>query len=188
MTPHRAGNTHAHLPGTADGHWPAQASPDALGDEASMRGATGFAACALMADGQAAGEGRRFTWSTLSGWGLNPLIDNATLIVSELLSNALQYGLVHPPAHRADRRPVWLGLLRRGRTVLCTVCDHSTAVPVLRKPDHLSQSGRGLHIVNYLSASWGWTTPNVGGKAVWAAVSPPSRDDAPASAATTRTW
>ncbi|MEU4847574.1 ATP-binding protein [Streptomyces gilvosporeus] len=131
-----------------------------------------FAACPLTADHHAAGAARRFTWATLSGWQLGPLIDNAVLVVSELLTNALRYGLPTAAARTTTcPRPLCLGLLRRPDLVLCTVCDHSTQVPLLQTPDHLAQTGRGLHIVNCLSQSWGWTTPTAAGKAVWAALS-----------------
>ncbi|WP_244501264.1 ATP-binding protein [Streptomyces sp. TP-A0874] len=156
-------------------HWLARAAREILPPDAGGVRTTGFAACSLSADKQAAGEARRFTRSTLSGWQMGPLVDNVALIVSELLSNALRYGLADT-ARNGDQaavppRPVRLGLLHRGQTVLCAVCDLSSNVPVLRSPDYLAQSGRGLHIIDSLSESWGWTTPNPAGKAVWAAVS-----------------
>ncbi|WP_199809925.1 ATP-binding protein [Streptomyces sp. NRRL F-5126] len=129
-----------------------------------------FTARALPADGQAVGEGRQFTGSTLHGWSLGPMVDNAALIVSELLSNALRYGLGALPSRHAPAPALWLGLLRRRGTVLFAVCDRSTAVPELREPDYFAQSGRGLHIIDCLSETWGWTTPGADGKAVWAAV------------------
>ncbi|WP_371790939.1 ATP-binding protein [Streptomyces sp. NBC_01471] len=139
-------------------------------DAASVR----FTACALPAGGQAVGEGRRFTGSLLHDWALSPLVDNAALIVSELLSNALRYGLGALPAWSGPGQAVWLGMLRRRGTVLFAVCDPSTAVPRLKEPDFLAQSGRGLHIIDCLSETWGWTTPGPEGKAVWAAVSCPA--------------
>ncbi|WP_329458131.1 ATP-binding protein [Streptomyces sp. NBC_01497] len=129
---------------------------------------------ALPADGRAVGEARRFTGFTLRDWALGPLVDNAALIVSELLSNALRYGLAGSPAARSSAPPaVWLGLLLRRGTVLFAVCDHSASVPEVREPDYYAQSGRGLHIIECLSETWGWTTPDTDGKAVWAAISCP---------------
>jgi hypothetical protein len=70
--------------------------------------------------------------------------------------------------------PVWLGLLRRGSSVLCTVSDPSRAVPVVREPDDEGgESGRGLHVVDAISESWGWTPPDRAGKAVWAMMRAP---------------
>ncbi|MCX4724283.1 ATP-binding protein [Streptomyces sp. NPDC090052] len=144
-------------------------------DAASVR----FTACALPAGGQAVGEGRRFSGSLLRDWALSPLVDNAALIVSELLSNALRYGLGALPARSAPGPAVWLGMLRRRGTVLFAVCDSSTAVPRVKEPDFMAQSGRGLHIIDCLSETWGWTTPDNDGKAVWAAVSCPAAPGVP---------
>jgi hypothetical protein len=157
-------------------HWLAQAAHDVLRKNLNGRatpGETGFAACALTADAQAARAARQFTRSTLTGWDLDPALDNVAIVVSELLTNALRYGLTDPQGLLAPPRPVWLGLLRRGVTVLCAVHDYSTSPPVLKEPDYLAQSGRGLHIIDSLSESWGWTTPNPAGKAVWAELSTP---------------
>jgi len=48
------------------------------------------------------------------------------------------------------------------------VADPGRQVPVLRDPDYLAESGRGLHVINALSDTWGCTTPTDAGKAVWA--------------------
>jgi hypothetical protein len=151
-------------------HWPASAPRGIRRCVDGLPGPTGFEACALTAGGHAVAEARRFTSSTLSGWELSPLIDNATVIVSELFSNALRYGRTKASTRPACLNLVLLGLLRQGNTVVCAVGDHSMDVPVLKEPDYLAQSGRGLHIVQCLSESWGWTTPTPSGKAVWAAV------------------
>ncbi|MCA1219777.1 ATP-binding protein [Streptomyces sp. 8L] len=133
-----------------------------------------YLARALPADGRAVSEARRFTGFALRDWALGHLADNAALIVSELLSNALRHGLAANPGARSGQpSAVWLGLLQRRGTVLFAVCDHSSSVPELREPDYYAQSGRGLHIIECLSEAWGWTTPDTDGKAVWAAVSCP---------------
>ncbi|MGG2461331.1 ATP-binding protein [Streptomyces sp. RGM 3693] len=171
MTTHPAGPAAALFPTQPLSRWLVQAPRDIRLDEHAIQPA-GLAARALSADGKAASEARRFTGATLSGWQLKPLVDNAALVVTELLSNALRYGLAKPagPSRPAAPHQLWMGLLRCRDLVLCTVCDHSTDVPVLREPDHLAQSGRGLHIIDCLSSSWGWTTPTAAGKAVWAAL------------------
>ncbi|WP_405777887.1 ATP-binding protein [Streptomyces sp. NBC_00859] len=162
------------LPGPTVHRLLRRASRDAFRHEEAGAAPVRFTACALPAGGQAVGEGRRFTGSLLDDWALSPLVDNAALIVSELLSNALRYGIGALPAWSGPTQAVWLGLLRRRGTVLFAVCDPSTAVPRLREPDYLAQSGRGLHIIDCLSETWGWTTPDTDGKAVWAAVSCPA--------------
>ncbi|GGX37613.1 ATP-binding protein [Streptomyces noursei] len=171
MTTHPAGTTADFFPAGPLGHLLAQA-PRGIPLDAHAVRPSGLVARALTADGRAAAEARRFTGATLSGWNLKPLVDNAVLVVTELLSNALRHGLAQSPRQPrgAAPRPLWMGLLRCRDLVLCTVCDHSTDVPVLRESDHLAQSGRGLHIIDCLSSSWGWTTPTAAGKAVWAAL------------------
>jgi hypothetical protein len=140
-----------------------------FGDES-----TGFAVCALGDDLQTASEARRFTRITLGDWRMTDLTDTVTLVVAELLSNAMRHGLKRTLADRpVSYRRVWLGLLRRGGGVLCTVSDPSAEVPVVREPDHLAESGRGLHLIDSLSESWGWTTPDAMGKSVWAMVAAP---------------
>ncbi|WP_408646788.1 ATP-binding protein [Streptomyces carminius] len=125
---------------------------------------------------------REFTGETLRGWGLAPLVDDVAVIVSELVGNALRHGTTATPrpplpAERSERPfegPVRLGLLWRGPTLLCAVSDPSPAAPVLGQPGQLSETGRGLHIIDALSQNWGWSPPGSGGKTVWATV-PASR-------------
>ena len=81
-----------------------------------------------------------------------------TLLVDELISNALRYagGMVEVVA-------------RVGHDSLCAeVRDASPVLPTLRQPPPTSQQdgGRGLWLVNQLSTAWGPT--RVGsGKVVW---------------------
>lgn len=130
-----------------------------------------FATCALSGGLQAAGVARHFTRSTLHGWNLGDLVENVEVIVSEMLSNAIRHGLGGTRDLPGAPDLVGLGLLRRGGTVLCAVSDPSIDVPVVREPDDFAESGRGLHLIDSLSESWGWTPPNHTGKAVWATVS-----------------
>jgi anti-sigma regulatory factor (Ser/Thr protein kinase) len=132
---------------------------------------TRFAACALGGDLHAAGAARQFTRSTLRRWGMPEVVDNASIVVSEMLTNAVRYGLDNPSDVQLSSRPLWLGLLRRGPSVLCTVSDPGTEVPVVKEPDVLAENGRGLHIIDSLSESWGWTPPDNAGKSVWAMIS-----------------
>ena len=134
-------------------------------------GTSGFATCALHGGHQAAGVARHFTRSTLQSWGMAALADDVETIVSEMLSNAIRHGLPCPEQLPSAPRLVGLGLLRRGATVLCAVSDPSTDVPVVLERTRSAASGRGLHIIDALSESWGWTPPGRRGKTVWATVS-----------------
>ncbi|MFB7293550.1 ATP-binding protein [Actinacidiphila glaucinigra] len=132
-----------------------------------------FAACGLSGDLHAAGSARQFTRATLSNWGMLAIVDTASIVVSEMLTNAVRYGLDDPAYAPLSSRPVWLGLLRREEAVLCTVADPGTGIPVVKEPDWFAETGRGLHIIDSLSESWGWTPPDEAGKSVWALISAP---------------
>ncbi|MYT30043.1 MULTISPECIES: ATP-binding protein [unclassified Streptomyces] len=167
---------------------PAQSERDALregGEPAAatgrdawcMPGPDGFAACALSGAECTVAEARRFTRTTLEAWRMCPhLADNAVLVVSELVSNALRHGAADPLDmgfnFLSEERfcHAWLALTRQERGVLCAVSDGGTRAPVLRPQEALAESGRGLHLVNQLSDSWGWTPPDHSGKTVWATV------------------
>jgi anti-sigma regulatory factor (Ser/Thr protein kinase) len=129
-------------------------------------GATGFAARTLDHDPQSPGTARHFTRSALRDWGMDELVDDIAVSVSEMVTNALRHGA--SPWNPVPAQPVLLSLLRRGITVLCAVIDPGTTVPEVRGQDDLAETGRGLHIVECLSDAWGWTTPGPSGKAVWA--------------------
>jgi anti-sigma regulatory factor (Ser/Thr protein kinase) len=102
-------------------------------------------------------EVRRLVRSTLTGWELDALLDDATLVASELTNNALLH---------ADS-DITLTLSLTDSLIRVCVGDSSTAIPCPGAPTARSGSGRGLHIVQTLATSWGWDTVP-GGKVVWA--------------------
>lgn len=108
-------------------------------------------------------RGRLETWSTLNDAEADdqpPLptdvADAVELLVSELVTNALRYG----------RGPIGLRLLRGESTVVCEVSDELDAAPRLRTVHQGDEGGRGLHLVDQLSKSWG-TRTTAHGKIVW---------------------
>jgi Histidine kinase-like ATPase domain len=114
---------------------------------------------------------RRFTRSALTRWSLDPLIEDAEVIVAEFVANALCHAGQDPEGQRGpaggDAR-IGLRLFRRSGEVMCAVLDPSDAAPVLKAPIQDAECGRGLQLVDALSDVWGWS-PVVGrGKAVWA--------------------
>ena len=121
----------------------------------------------LPASATSARSARRQVGDRLRVWGLPYLIDDAELIVSELVTNAI--------CHGSKGDPVW-HTVRRIRTatedaVRLEVGDHGRGwsdVPAPREAgDDIHCDGRGLCLVQALSSDWGaWRLPH--GHVVWA--------------------
>ncbi|MBR7677418.1 ATP-binding protein [Streptomyces daliensis] len=106
------------------------------------------------------GQVRRIVGAQLRYWHLDPLIDPATLGVTELLAN------VHRHAGPDKHCTVELAFLWDRLTV--SVRDHDPNLPRVRAADSLACNGRGLAMVAALSASWGMRAQQDGsGKVVW---------------------
>ena len=142
-------------------------------------GACQIASCPLDPGATASGAARDFTNQILGSWGLLVLAEDAAVIVSELVTNALCHG-VHDangaahdgPAH--DR--VELILLRRAGEMVCAVTDPGAGHPVLGTTDPARLGG--LCVIEALAAIWGWTRLDAHKKAVWATLSVPGMDGA----------
>ncbi|MFD5320267.1 ATP-binding protein [Streptomyces sp. NPDC127098] len=150
--------------------------------QARTRGAdtAGFATFPLANSSDSPKSARDSTRSALNGWGLGELLDDALVIVSELVTNAVRYGRPvaadHCPlAPATAAQPFLLSLVHCDGAVLCAVFDPGREVPRVKEPDFLQESGRGLHVLESLARSWGWTTPDRHGKAVWALLTSPER-------------
>ena len=101
------------------------------------------------------GRAREYARARLQSWDLEPLIDTAELLVSELVTNALRYG----------EGEIRLRLLL-DRTLVCEVWDAGLVQPRRRRARDTDEGGRGLQLVGLLSAAWGSRrTPR--GKTVW---------------------
>ena len=157
---------------SAEGSASAAGPPGVCRDAAAPQ----HACWALAPRPQTVGAARGLIRTTLRLWGAAEVFDSCALVASELLGNALRHGIggvsegttggcsATPPI-RLDLR------LRRGR-LLCSVSDPSPAPPVLKEPDYFAESGRGLHLIDSLSESWGWTlSADRPGKSVWASLS-----------------
>ena len=103
-------------------------------------------------------KARRAATDAIEQWAVRPSVtDDACLVVSELLTNALSHG-------RSDA----VLLVRHHHGCLrVEVVDEDTRLPVLVAPDPQSLSGRGLSLVASLATSWG-AERTAGGKSVWA--------------------
>ncbi|WP_067178230.1 ATP-binding protein [Microtetraspora niveoalba] len=159
----------ADLAGRRAGAAPSWATP-AFGPDSPGPAAAPLATCALHGDTASASAARDFTAHTLGGWGLAGLIDDAQLVVSELVTNALRHALAAGP-----EAPIQLRLLSQGLHVLCAVRDPSEAAPLPGPPgDDFAETGRGLHLVEAVSLTWGWILIRGSGKIVWALLDHPA--------------
>jgi anti-sigma regulatory factor (Ser/Thr protein kinase) len=97
-------------------------------------------------------------------WGLPGLSENAQLLVSELVTNAIQASPRHDQI-----LPVHLWLFSDRSRLLIQVQDTNPDAPAPTGADDEDEGGRGLAIVAAVSAAWGWH-PAAGhrGKIVWA--------------------
>ena len=110
---------------------------------------------------------REFTRATLAGWGMAALSDDAELVISELVTNALR----HAPAGGAPAggaQAIRLRLLAQAPYLMCMVSDPSREIPVPREPGPEAVAGRGLQVIESCSSRWGWHLLDDGGKVVWA--------------------
>lgn len=113
---------------------------------------------------QSAEAARRFVHDRCADWGCSEMVDAATLIVSELVTNAILHA-----ATPAELRAQWAdGVLR------LEVLDHAEGSPPdprIAAPD--DENGRGLLLVDALSTAWGVESTD-DGKLVWAEVASPT--------------
>jgi hypothetical protein len=121
------------------------------------------------------GLARDFTKQTLDAWALRGMIDDASVIVSELVTNALRHGqprtldgLDGQPGPPPPPGPIELILLWPAGPLFCVVTDPGASPPVLAEPDPDAEAGRGLYVVRALASEWGWGMLNPSRKAVWA--------------------
>jgi Histidine kinase-like ATPase domain len=126
------------------------------------------AVCTLSPSPGSAKAAREFTRATLRDWGLITLADVAELVVSELVTNAVQHGIPGAAGKLGERRLVRLRLLAQAPFLMCVVADPGLGIPVLREADPDAETGRGLTLVDACCVRWGWHLLDEGGKVVWA--------------------
>ena len=153
----------AEMAGLAGGSWRSPPEPAAMGWACPPRIATR----ALSAEAGPVRAARDFTLATLRRWGTAHSSQDITIVVSEMVTNALRHALPGP-GDTGPRRPVRLGLLQQGPWVLCAVADPGEAAPVPQPPGSLAEARRGLQMICAFSDLWGYTTPGEAGKVVWA--------------------
>jgi hypothetical protein len=103
---------------------------------------------------------RRFVADALDAWQLPDMVDDASIVVSELATNAMLHA----------SSPFWVTISRAGSVVKIAVHDASCAAPAGRPAPEEATSGRGMEIVAALSLRSG-TDVMPDGKIVWAELS-----------------
>ena len=101
---------------------------------------------------------RRFVRRVLGEWGLQPLMDDAQLVVSELAANAITHA-------GSDYR---VRLASSDRSLRIEVRDGGRGTPEPQPKSMTSEHGRGLLMVASIAASWGIERTDGRRKLVWA--------------------
>jgi anti-sigma regulatory factor (Ser/Thr protein kinase)/anti-anti-sigma regulatory factor len=119
------------------------------------------AGLALAATPAACAEARELTAAACRRWQAAHLVGPATLVVSELVSNAVRHA----------GAPIEVAVALRGEYLSLSVRDGSRMPPrpVERQPDprDLAEGGWGLHLVDVCATAWG-AVDTSDGKVVWA--------------------
>jgi len=103
-------------------------------------------------------KARRWSQDVVEHFGDAELADTMALLVSELVSNVVLHA----------RTPCSLSILDDGKRIRVEVQDGSDRMPGTDiRTDPLAQSGRGMILVDGLSAAHGVDRQPLGGKRVW---------------------
>ena len=108
------------------------------------------------------GAARAALRRTLRDWDLDALVDTAQLLTSELATNAVLHA----------RTDFELRVERRGDRLRVSVLDGSPRTAARRRYGLDSGTGRGLGLVEALSADWGTSSADGWAKAVWFELDP----------------
>jgi hypothetical protein len=111
-------------------------------------------------DSRSLAPARAFVGATLERWGRGDLVSEASVVASELSTNAI----LHARAKVFD-----LSVALTAAGVRISVHDRSPSVPEARPYTAGSATGRGLHLVSALCARWG-VEPMPSRKTVWAEI------------------
>lgn len=119
-------------------------------------------------DPQSVPAARRFATGLLAD-ASSETLEAVELMVSELATNCIRH----------TDSGFDLTIIRGGGDIRIEATDHAGGTPTMRSPKPTDPSGRGLKIIDMLSAVWGVDPAEQAGKTVWFTVP----DSAPASAA-----
>ncbi len=102
------------------------------------------------------GRARRFVRDVLAAWGAEQFEEPATLLTSELVTNAVLHARSRPELKlRLTGDRLWVG-----------VSDNTPVSPVRKRYGPEAATGRGLMLVERMAAGWG-SDRTPGGKVVW---------------------
>ncbi len=132
--------------------------------DANVTGASDASTIDVEPDLSAVRGARAGAVEVLNRWQVDPeLIDDITLVISELVTNAVVYG----------RPPVGLSLRHSGRSVTIECHDGGAYMPRRLHATADDEHGRGLELVGLLATTWG-TRRLERGKAVWCTFTTPA--------------
>ncbi len=111
----------------------------------SVRQVTGVESLQFAPDVTAPASARRFVVEVLTRWGCDRLVENAELVVSELVTNSVRHA----------RTEGTLVISRHAGGVRIAATDSGHGTPGIQHPDAEEPSGRGLSIVAAVATRWG---------------------------------
>ena len=126
----------------------------------------------LPAEPSSASRARRMTADALRTWGLDHLVDAATLLVSEVVTNAVLHA----------GTDLELRVTRTADGARFEVRDGSDVVPTVRNFDNEAATGRGLSILDAMASAWGVDRTDRG-KVVWFSLGTASTSDSESTSA-----
>ena len=115
---------------------------------------------------------RRVLRHMLCQWQLEAVADPALLLLSELVTNAVQASSDGASQEQPRQQMICLTVQLTDASLVIRVWDANPALPVLQEADVTGDHGRGLLLVDFLADSWGHYASG-GGKVVWCEVAIP---------------
>jgi anti-sigma regulatory factor (Ser/Thr protein kinase) len=106
---------------------------------------------------------RHLAVDVLRSWGSPHDLDDAALLVSELVSNVVD--------HAHSEAALTLELTLAGDWLRISVADGSAIRPVVRELRHDRPRGRGMQLVEGIAHRWG-VEEHHGGKRIWFELTP----------------
>jgi anti-sigma regulatory factor (Ser/Thr protein kinase) len=101
-------------------------------------------------------EARQFVFDRCHAIGLIDLCDDAALLASEVVTNAIRHA----------GGSVTVRAERDGEQLVVQVLDASTNEPMVLPLDPWAEAGRGMSLVDAIASDWG-VAPHPAGKVVW---------------------